>query len=49
MQTTVAKGLSYYSDHFEYCVFLVVEPFLELPHVTVVASAVACLIMIVDQ
>ena len=38
MQTTVAKGLSYYSDHFESCAFLVVHPFLELLHVTVVAS-----------
>ncbi len=44
MQTTVAKGLNYSSDHFDYCAFLVVQPFLELLLVTVVALAVACLI-----
>ncbi len=44
MQTTVAKGLSYSSDNFEYCTFLAVQPFLELLLVTVVASTVACLI-----
>ncbi len=43
-QTTVAKGLSYSSDNFVYCAPLVVQPFLELLLVTVVASTVACLI-----
>lgn len=42
-EPTVAKSLSYSSDHFEYFAFLIVQRFLELLLGTVDASAVTCL------